>query len=265
MLAARGRQTCRRRCAALVVIGLLAATDCVAVAQSAPHPGLETIAAATPEDRAAWDRRISAMLRAGELKLREQRQGSGAGERDEWFTQLFKGVPVEGTEVWRRVARRAAIAIEGVVYKDIVVNPVPKLTRAEAIAALAALAPGTLGPSLPPALVILATADGKYALVYKSRLLIGGDLVTYYLDSDGGANSALGNGRLTTTKPAKATPGSPSPAFVNTFSGPRSDLMPSWRGSAPIATENSIMPSPARHTPPTSTTAMSCTVTSPCC
>jgi putative CocE/NonD family hydrolase len=30
------------------------------------------------------------------------------------------------------------------------------------------------------------------------------DLVPYYLDSDGGANSALGNGRLTTTKPAKA-------------------------------------------------------------
>ena len=29
------------------------------------------------------------------------------------------------------------------------------------------------------------------------------ELVTYYLDSDGSANSALGNGRLTTTKPAK--------------------------------------------------------------
>lgn len=30
------------------------------------------------------------------------------------------------------------------------------------------------------------------------------DLVSYYLDSDGSANSVLGNGRLTTTKPAKA-------------------------------------------------------------
>ena len=36
------------------------------------------------------------------------------------------------------------------------------------------------------------------------------DLVPYYLDSDGSANSALGNGRLTTSKPAKAT----SDAFV---------------------------------------------------
>ena len=36
------------------------------------------------------------------------------------------------------------------------------------------------------------------------------DLVAYYLDSDGGANSAAGNGRLTTTKPAKAA----SDAFV---------------------------------------------------
>lgn len=36
------------------------------------------------------------------------------------------------------------------------------------------------------------------------------DLVPYYLDSDGSANSALGNGRLTTTKPAKAG----SDAFV---------------------------------------------------
>ncbi|MFN8573889.1 MAG: CocE/NonD family hydrolase [Gemmatimonadaceae bacterium] len=31
------------------------------------------------------------------------------------------------------------------------------------------------------------------------------DLVTYYFDSDGGANSALGNGRLTTTKPTKGS------------------------------------------------------------
>jgi putative CocE/NonD family hydrolase len=32
----------------------------------------------------------------------------------------------------------------------------------------------------------------------------GVEMVSYYLDSDGGANSVLGNGRLTTTKPAKA-------------------------------------------------------------
>jgi len=31
------------------------------------------------------------------------------------------------------------------------------------------------------------------------------ELISYYLDSDGGANSVLGNGRLTTAKPAKVT------------------------------------------------------------
>jgi len=36
------------------------------------------------------------------------------------------------------------------------------------------------------------------------------EMVPYYLDSDGGANSVLGNGRLTTTRPAKAL----SDAFI---------------------------------------------------
>jgi hypothetical protein len=76
------------------------------------------------------------------------------------------------------------VAAEGTLFKDVDVNPVPKLTRTEIVDALAALLPGTLGPSRPPELIVLPTATGAYALVYRARLFTGTKLTTYFLDAN---------------------------------------------------------------------------------
>jgi hypothetical protein len=149
-----------------------------------PHPGLERVVVDTAEQRDAWAPRLARMVRAGALRVREQRTGTAPGTRDQWLTQLHRGVPVHGGEVWRRMEGPSLVAAEGTLFKDVDVNPVPKLTRTEIVDALAALLPGTLGPSRPPELIVLPTATGAYALVYRARLFTGAALTTYFLDAN---------------------------------------------------------------------------------
>ncbi len=59
----------------------------------------------------------------------------------------------------------------------------PRLTRAEVVVAVTALAPGSAGPSRPPELVVLPTAGGAYVLAYRARVFDGSQLVVHYLDA----------------------------------------------------------------------------------
>jgi hypothetical protein len=153
----------------------------------ASHPGLVRVQTDTPESRAQWDRRLAQMVATGALKVRQQRGDAPAGPRDQWLDQLHKGVPIVGAEVWRRLEGDVLAAAEGAIYEKIAVNPVPKLTRVEILAAVMALVPDSAGPSRPPELVVLPTAAGRYALAYRIRVFTGADLVVYYLDASTGA------------------------------------------------------------------------------
>jgi hypothetical protein len=159
------------------------------VAAQAPappgHPGQQAFASDTPASLASWDRRTASMIRRGELKRTEVRSSEDGARRDEWFEQLYKGVPVAGAEVWRRIEAGRTAALEGTIYTGVDLNPVPKLTRAEAAERLATLGKG-LGPGLPPELVVLPTADGHYRLVYQARIFTGVELTLYSLDASSG-------------------------------------------------------------------------------
>src|SRR5262249_4219696 len=149
-------------------------------AQKSPAPAAPVAPAApnapvlieTPDEasRAEWEKRVAQMIRRGELKLREEQVSPDHARRDQWFVQLYKGVPVIGAEVWRQLEAKKAIAVEGSFYTGIDLNPVPKLTRQEAQDALTALGGGSPGPSLPPALGILPKSDGTFVLVYQGRV-----------------------------------------------------------------------------------------------
>jgi len=169
------------------LIGLLV-LGADAVAQSASGttpPHVERVQGDTPGTLAEWDRRIPQLVRNGSLRLREEREREDGG-RDQWFDQLHRGVPVEGGSLWRRVVNGTTQAIDGTLYRNIRINPVPKLTRAEAEAAIQALAPDQLGSSLPPELLVLPDADGSYVLVYRSRVFSINGLVTHYVDATTG-------------------------------------------------------------------------------
>lgn len=153
----------------------------------AEHPGKVNVQAATPEGQAEWDKRLAGLVRSGGLKVRDQRESTDGKVRDQWLIQLHRGVPVAGGEVWRRMEGGALADAEGVIFEKIGINPVPKLTRAEAREALLAmLPPGSAGPSREPELVVLPTPDGKYVLTYRSAVFDGTTLETYYLDATTG-------------------------------------------------------------------------------
>jgi hypothetical protein len=176
-----------RRLVLAVSLPLAVSANAQTPAPAPPHPRLVQVRADTPESRALWDRRLAGMVKVGALKVREERAPSPTAPRDQWLVQLHKGVPVVGAEVWRRLEGGVLTAAEGTIYEKIVVNPVPKLTRAEARLAVTALVPGSPGPSRPPELVVLPTADGRYVLAYRARMFTGAELVVHYLDASTGA------------------------------------------------------------------------------
>ncbi len=148
-------------------------------------PKAVTISTATEASLAEWDRKVSHLVRSGDLKLREEKPSDDGTLREEWFVQVHKGVPVKGTEVWRQAQGKKATAIEGSIYPSIPVNPKPKLSLEEARVVFISLAKGSPGPSQPPALVILPQQD-KFVLVYQARVLTGTDLTLYSIDASTG-------------------------------------------------------------------------------
>lgn len=169
-----------------VLIAVTGGTPAGAQAPAPPaHPGLVRVAADAPDQRARWEARLDGMVRAGTLKVRESRVSGTT--RDQWLVQLHKGVPIVGAEVWRRYEGDVLAAAEGVIYERIAVNPVPKITRAEAVQAVAALKPGAIGPSRAPDLVVLPESGGRYVLAYRVAVFDGVDLVVHFLDAATGA------------------------------------------------------------------------------
>src|SRR6187431_290966 len=144
--AARPWQSRRMRtCAALILLTLISVAGITGQAPapsapSAPAPSAPRapVLIETPNDaaRIEWEKRVAQMIRHGQLKLREEQISPDQKKRDQWFVQLYKGVPVIGAEVWRQLEARKAIALEGTFYMGIDLNPVPKLTRQEAQDAL---------------------------------------------------------------------------------------------------------------------------------
>jgi Zn-dependent metalloprotease len=145
-------------------------------------PKIVTISAADEASLVEWDRKVSQLLRRGDLKLREEKPTDDGRMREEWFVQVHEGVPVVGTEVWRQAEGKKAVAIEGSIYPSITLNPKPKLSVEEARVVFITLAKGSPGPTQAPALVILPQPD-KFVLVYQARVLTGTDLILYSIDA----------------------------------------------------------------------------------
>jgi hypothetical protein len=147
----------------------------------------ETIEATEGRALSDWDARVEQMIRRGELKLREDQPSEDGTHRTEWYQQLHKGVRVEGGDVWRETEGGKTTAIEGTIFTGITVNPVPKLTRAEVLAAFQALTPDGAGPSLPPELIVWPKPDGTFLLAYRARIFTAAGSTVYALDASTGA------------------------------------------------------------------------------
>jgi hypothetical protein len=154
---------------------------------AARHPGLVSFAATASPDREQWDRRVSRMLKAGELRIRESTPDTMLpGRTHQRMTQYYKGVPVFGGDVTRQVEDGRAVSLFGSIYQDITLDPVPKLTSDEAAAIFEKLSDGGLGPSRGPELMVLPMDDGTYRLTYRARIATTRDVTMYFIDANTG-------------------------------------------------------------------------------
>jgi hypothetical protein len=151
------------------------------------HPGLVAVTAETAADLADWDARITRMLRAGELRVREVTpDGAVKGRTQQRLTQIYRGVPVFGGDVTRSLEGGRTVGILGALYTDIALEPVPTLTRADATAIFDHLTTGSAGPGRTPELMVLPTDDGEYVLTYRARIATKNDVEMMFIDADTG-------------------------------------------------------------------------------
>ena len=98
-----------------------------------PHPGLVTIDAGEPPARDEWDRRVAQMLKTGDAVVKDSTSDAIVKGRSlQHLAQLYKGVGVFGGDITKVVENKQTVSVFGTIYKDITIDPVPKLTTAEA-------------------------------------------------------------------------------------------------------------------------------------
>jgi thermolysin len=188
----------------LLVAALLAST---APAQEPPR--LLRIAAATIAELREWDARVDALVRGGELRVRqEEADPLVAGRRHERADQVYRGVRVHGGDVTRQTSGGQTVSLFGTLYTGIDVDPRPRIGPDEARAVAARAAGAASGPGRPPELVVLPL-DGEarpaYALAWRVRVMTPRALDVFFVDAHTGVvlrresdletQAAIGRGR----------------------------------------------------------------------
>jgi len=138
-----------------------------------------------------WDRRVTADVRAGDLRRRAVREDTLVpGRSHERFDQYFRGVRVYGADLARqRTAGGQTVSIFGTVYDGIDVDTEPALPQAAAKRRIEALGGAALGEARQPELVVLPLDGGGFALAWHERVLspTAGTLMAWFIDADTGA------------------------------------------------------------------------------
>ena len=134
------------------------------------------------------DNRVAQMLRQGELRVRELRGdqlvAGGAIERAE---QRHRGVRVFGGEISRQIVAGQTASVFGTLYENIEVDTVPRVAEAQARAQIEARTGQRLGPGRAGELTVLPLDGGGYALTWRLRVAMPGDVREYFVDARTGA------------------------------------------------------------------------------
>jgi thermolysin len=133
-----------------------------------------------------WDNVIGRMIRAGELRVRLQRDDTLlAGRTIEQLAQFHKGIRVWGGNVSRQLDGGRAVSLFGTVYEDLDVDVTPVLGPDAAEATLTRFGP-LLNPASELELVILPDADGV-TLAWMATVRMPADVERLFIDARSGA------------------------------------------------------------------------------
>lgn len=166
--------------AAVVAMALLSQTP-VAVQE---HLGRQAISAVDLSTLRAWDVAIDRQLRTGEIRTYRTRPNAWLpGQRSERLAQYYLGIPVHGADLNRQTDEGITTSVFGTLFTGIDLNPTPGLSIDAARAVFADLAGPAFGLAEPPALWVLPTTGGHYALTYRGTL---SNLRTVFVDAGSG-------------------------------------------------------------------------------
>ena len=162
----------RRQRACIGLITIAAAASAPAAAQVPPESPATAVpvvlgVGATPAEIQAWDARIDAMLRTGELVVASRTDDPAlAGRTHEYAAQLVGGVPVLGAGVTRQFDRGVTVSAFGTLHENLTLGTVPAVTAAEAGVHLERQTGARLGGGQQPELMVLPLPSGTYVLAY---------------------------------------------------------------------------------------------------
>lgn len=158
----------------------------LARAQSS-HPGVRRLAPAGLTELRQEDARITAMMRAGELRIQRTTPDFALpGRTHERAAQYYKDVAVYGADVTRQLDNGQTVSVFGMLYSDIDLDVAPRLTREQAAALLRDLTGQVVGERRAPELTVLPLAGGGYALTWRARVMTRGALTVYFIDAHTG-------------------------------------------------------------------------------
>lgn len=127
------------------------------------------------------------MLKVGDAVVKDSTSDAIVkGRTLQHLAQLYKGVGVFGGDITLVVEDKQTISVFGTIYKDITIDPVPKLTTTEAADVFQKLSGDSLGPSLPPELMVLPMTDGTYRLTYRNLVATADASLWYFIDAGTG-------------------------------------------------------------------------------
>ena len=148
------------------------------------HRGRQAIGVVQPSALREWDAAIDRSLRAGDLRIYRTRPSALlAGRRSERLAQYHRGIPVYGADLSRQTDGGVTTSVFGTLFSDIDLDPTPALSAEAARTVFAELAGPAFSLTGAPALWVLPTADGRYALTYRGTL---SNLRTIFVDAGSG-------------------------------------------------------------------------------
>ena len=146
--------------------------------------GRTTIRAESASDRRAWTSRIDAMLRSGELRIRQSRDDEMLpGRTHQRADQYYRGVRVFGADITRQLQGGATESIFGTIYEGIDIDPSPSIDEDRAREMLTSRLGGTVDPGVRGELVVLPLDAGGYALTWRFRIVLRADTRQYFVSA----------------------------------------------------------------------------------
>jgi bacillolysin len=168
--------------------------------------GRTTIQTQSPTERRAWTSRIDAMLRSGELRLRQTRDDPMLPDRThERADQYYRGVRVFGGDVARQLRGGATESVFGTIYEGITLDPSPRIDDDRAREILAARVGHDIDDRTAGELVVLPLDGGGYTLAWRFRVVSHADTRQYFIDARTGATVLDYSDRKTQAAVGRAT------------------------------------------------------------